>query len=103
MKKYNVFKVLIITLLVAIVASFLIPQTKIGYSGLEKGVINPITLWDSVSCGLTSFSVFIASFVYILSIGILYSVLKKSEVYDAVITNTAAKFKKKGLFIIISV
>ena len=103
MKKYNVFKVLLLTLLVAIVISFLIPQSQLGYNGIEKGVINPITLWDSVSNGLTSFSVFIASFVYILSIGILYSVLKKSEKYDAVITNTAAKFKKKGVFIVISV
>ena len=103
MKKYNVFKVLILTLLAAIVVSFLIPQSQLGYSGIEKGVIHPITLWDSVSNGLTSFSVFISSFVFILSIGILYSVLKKSDKYDAVITNTAAKFKKKGLFIIISI
>ena len=103
MKKYNVFKVLLLTLLAAIVVSFLIPQSQLGYSGIEKGVINPITLWDSVSSGLTSFSVFVAQFVYILSIGVLYSVLKKSEKYDAAITNTAAKFKKKGLFIVISV
>ena len=103
MKKYNVFKVLMIALFVAIVVSFLIPQSQLSYSGVEKGQIHPITLWDSLSNGLTSFSVFISSFVYILSIGILYSVLKKTEKYDAVINNTAAKFKKKGLFIVISV
>ena len=103
MKKYNVFKVLLIALAVAIVLSFLIPQSTIGYSGIEKGKINPITLIDCVSNGLTSFSVFIASFIYILSIGIFYGVLKKSEKYDAVITNTAAKFNNKKVFVIISI
>ena len=102
MKKYNVFKVLFIALFAAIIFSFFIPQSQMGYGGIEKGLVNPITLVDTVSNTLTSFSVFIASFVYILSIGIFYSVLKNSEKYDDVITNTAAKFKKKGTFIVIS-
>ena len=103
MKKYNVFKVLFITTLVAMVCSFVIPQSQIGYTGIEKGEINPITFIDSISNGLTSFSVFIASFVYILSIGIFYAILKKSDKYEAVVNNTAAKFKNKKVFIIISV
>ena len=103
MKKYNVFKILFITTLVAILCSFVIPQSQIGYSGIEKGEINPITFIDSISNGLTSFSVFIASFVYILSIGIFYEVIKKSDKYEAVVNNTAAKFKNKKVFIIISV
>ena len=104
MKKYNVFKILLITFVVTIILSYLIPQSIIGYSGIEKGQISPITLIDSVSNGLTSFSVFIATFVFILSIGILYSILKKSEKYDAVINNTAVKFKNnKKVFLIISI
>ena len=103
MKKYNVFKVLLIALFAAIICSFVIPKSQIGYTGIEKGLINPITFVDSVSNGLTSFSVFIASFVYILSIGIFYAVLKKTDKYDEVITNTAAKFKNKKVFIIVSV
>ena len=103
MKKYNVFKVLLIALFVAIICSFLIPQSQIGYTGIEKGLINPITFVDSISNGLTSFSVFISSFIYILSIGIFYAVLKKTDKYDDVINNTAAKFKNKKLFIVISV
>ena len=103
MKKYNVFKVLLIALFAAIVCSFLIPKSQVGYSGIEKGLISPITFVDSISNGLTSFSVFVAIFIYILSIGIFYSVLKKTNKYDEVITNTAAKFKNKKVFIIISV
>ncbi|MBP3635733.1 MAG: hypothetical protein J6J17_04710 [Bacilli bacterium] len=106
MKKYNVFKVLLIAILASIIISFLIPQSIIGYSstGIEKGTISPITLVDSVSNGLTSLSVFISSFVYILCIGVFYAVIKKSGKYDDVINNTACKFKnKKGLFLVISI
>lgn len=105
MKKYNVFKVLLLALLAAIVVSFLIPSSTIGYSSsIEKGAINPINFVDSISNGLTSFSVFISAFVYILCIGVFYAVLKKSEKYDVVINNTACKFKNnKGLFLVISI
>ena len=103
MKKYNVFKVLLIALFGAIVLSFFIPQSTIGYTGIEKGEINPITLIDSISNGLTSFSVFIANFVYILAIGVFYAVVRKSGKYDAVLENTAAKFKNKNVFLIVSI
>lgn len=104
MKKYNVFKVLLIAALAAILVSFIIPQSQLSYTGITKGKINPITFIDSVSNTVTTFSVFIASFIYILSIGILYSVVKKSEKYDAIVNNVAAKFKnKKNIFIIVSV
>ena len=104
MKKYNVFKVLLFALLGAIIASFVLPKSQIGYTGIEKGVINPITFVDTISNGLTSFSVFIGNFILILSIGIFYSVLKKTEKYDVIINNTACKFKKnKKAFIILTV
>lgn len=106
MKKYNVFKVLLITILVSMVLSFFIPQSQIGYytGEIEKGVINPINFIDSISNGLTSFSVFIGSFIYILCIGVFYAVIKKSGKYDDVINNTAYKFKnKKGAFLVISI
>lgn len=103
MKKYNVFKVLLIAAFVAIICSFIIPQSQIGYTGIEKGLINPITFVDSISNGLTSFSVFIATFVYIISIGIFYTVLKKTDKYNDVMNNVAATFKNKKVFIIVSV
>ena len=104
MKKYNVFKVLLLALFGAIIVSFILPKSQIGYTGIEKGVINPITFVDTISNGLTSFSVFIANFILILSIGIFYSVLKKTEKYDAIINNTACKFKNnKKAFIILTV
>lgn len=106
MKKNNVFKVLLIAILATIVVSFLIPSSTVGYTttGIEKGTINPINFVDSISNGLTSLSVFVSAFVYILCIGVFYAVLKKSGKYDVVINNTACKFKNnKGLFLVISI
>ena len=106
MKKYNIFKLLLLVLAAAIIVSFLIPSSTIGYytSGIEKGTINPINFVDSISNGLTSFSVFISAFIFILSIGVFYAVLKKTGKYEAVINNTAVKFQnKKGLFLVISI
>ncbi len=104
MKKYNVFKVLIIALLAAILVSFFIPQSTISYSGIEKGEVNPITFIDTLSNGLTSISVFVESFVYILMIGVFYAVLKKTGKYEKVLNNTVAKFSnKRKAFVIISV
>lgn len=106
MKKYNVFKVLLLVLAIVMIVSFIVPSSTIGYytSGIEKGTINPINFVDSISNGLTSFSVFCSAFLFILSIGIFYSVLKKTNKYDIVVTNTAVKFKnKKGLFLVISI
>ncbi len=104
MKKYNVFKVLVIAMLAAIAISFLIPQSTIGYTGIEKGKINPITLIDLLSNGLTSLSVFVEAFVYILMIGVFYSVVKKTGKYEAVINNTAVKFKNnRKVFAIVSI
>ena len=102
-EKYNTFKVLLVTLFIAMVFSFIIPSSQLGYSGIEKGAIKPITFIDSISNSLTSFSVFILPFMYILSIGIFYAVLNKTGKYDDIINNTAAKFKNKKVFIIISV
>lgn len=41
MKKYNIFKVLLLVLAAAIIVSFLIPSSTIGYytSGIEKELL----------------------------------------------------------------
>lgn len=106
MEKYNIFKVLLLVLEAVIIASLLIPSSSIGYyiSEIEQGTISLITLIDSVSNGLTSMSVFVSTFMYILVIGVFYEILKKTGKYDVVITNTASRFKnKKGLFLVLSI
>lgn len=105
MKKYNVFKVLSIAILVTILLSFLIPSTSFdGYGSVTKGNINPVGFIDTFANSITSFSVFLNAFIFILCIGVFYGILHKTGKYDSVITNTAAKFEKnKTAFVIISI
>lgn len=105
MKKYNVFKILSITILLTIVLSFIIPQTSFdGYGNLTKGNINPVSIIDTFANGLTSLGVFLNVFIYILCIGVFYFILKKTNKYDELVNNTACIFKNnKVIFSIISI
>ena len=100
MKKYNLFKILGIVILLTVIVSYFVPGTVISYGQVSKDTIIPVALTDTFFNGLTSLSVFISSVVYILAIGIFYAVLAKTEKYDAYVTSTARKFaKRKPLFI----
>lgn len=105
MKKYNVYKIISISVIVTILLSFLIPSTTFdSYGNATTGNISPISLIDTFADGITSFSVFLSTFVFILCIGIFYGVLVKTGKYETVINNTAYKFKdKKSSFAIISI
>lgn len=104
MKKYNVYKIISISVIITILLSFLIPSTTFdSYGNASTGNINPISLIDTFANGITSFSVFLSTFVFILCVGIFYGVLIKTGKYETVINNTAYKFKdKKSVFVIIS-
>lgn len=104
MKKYNVYKIISISVIVTILLSFIIPSTTFdSYGNATTSNINPISLIDTFANGITSFSVFLSTFVFILCIGIFYGVLVKTGKYKTVINNTAYKFKdKKSTFVIIS-
>lgn len=104
MKKYNVYKIISISVIVTILLSFIIPSTTFdSYGNATTSNINPISLIDTFANGITSFSVFLSTFVFILCIGIFYGVLVKTGKYETVINNTAYKFKdKKSTFVIIS-
>lgn len=105
MKKYNVFKVIGISILISIVLSFLVPSTTFdSYGKASTGNINPVSFIDTFSNGITSLSVFLNTFIYILSIGVLYFVLNKTGKYKEIVNNTAYKFKdKKNVFVILSI
>lgn len=104
MKKYNVYKIISVLVIVTILLSFLIPSTTFdSYGNATTGNINPISLIDTFANGITSFSVFLSAFIFILCIGVFYGVLVKTGKYEPVINNTAYKFKdKKSSFVIIS-
>ena len=104
MKKYNVFKILTIVILLSMVLSYFIPGSSMGYSGIEKGTIMPVTFANLFSNGITTVSALITTIIWILVIGVFYFVLKKTGRYETLVENTASVFDtNRGLFIVITV
>ena len=104
MKKYNIFKVLTIVILLSMVLSYFIPGSEIGYGGIEKGTILPVTFANLFNNGITAVNALVATIVYILVIGVFYFVLKKTGRYETLVENTASVFDtNRGLFIVITV
>lgn len=104
MKKYNLYKILGIVILFTIIISYFVPGTVISYGEVSKDTILPVTLADTFFNGLTSLNVFVTTVLYIISVGIFYAILDKTEKYDAYVTSVARKFaKRKPLYIALTV
>ena len=104
MKKYNIFKVLTIVILLSVVLSYFIPGSSIGYAGVEKGTILPVTFANLFSNGITTVNALITTIIFVLVIGVFYSVLKKTERYETLVENTASVFDtNRAVFIVITV
>jgi len=104
MKKHNIFKILTIVVLLTMVLSYFIPSSSVGYTGLEKGTIMPVTFANMFSNGITAVNALVTTIIFVLVIGIFYFVLKKTERYEKLVENTASVFDtNRGLFIVITV
>ena len=104
MKKYNLYKILGIVILFTVIISYFIPGTTISYGSVSKDTIIPVTIADTFFNGLTSLSVFMSTIVYLLSVGLFYAILGKTEKYDEYITCVARKFaRRKSLYIVLTV
>ena len=104
MKKYNIFKVLTIVIILSMVLSYFIPGSSISYAGLEKGTIIPVTFANLFNNGITTVSALITTIIWILVIGVFYFVLKKTGKYETLVENTASVFDtNRGLFVVITV
>lgn len=104
MKKYNIFKVLTIVILLSMVLSYFIPASSIGYAGMEKGTIMPVTFANMLSNSITTVNALVTTILFVLVIGVFYFVLKKTGRYETLVDNTASVFDtNRGLFVVITV
>ena len=104
MKKYNIFKILTIVILLTMVLSYFIPGSEIGYGGIEKGTIMPVTFANLFNNGITAVNALVATIMYVLVIGIFYFVLRKTGRYETLVDNTASVFDtNRGIFVVITV
>lgn len=94
MKKHNLFKVLSITYLAAVLLTWILPQASYS-SSLEIGTRNPMGLYDIVMYFIYGLRAFAPVVLFVLAIGGLYGVLDKTEAYSKIVNTTIEKFKGK--------
>lgn len=101
MKKFNLFKVIGISVLVTLILTWFI--SSVNMSTGEKG-INPVGIFDFFNYLISSFSYFGTIGIFILVVGGFYGVLNKTGAYDKLIHDIAVKFRKnEKIFIILTI
>lgn len=101
MKKHSLFKMIGITILVAVVLTWIFPITYFGYS-LTEEARSQVGLFELFSYGPTIFYYFGSVIFYVLAIGGFYGVLHKVDGYRNLLDKIVEKFKgRENVFLII--
>lgn len=105
MKKYNLFKVLAITVIVTWILTLFIPSSYLDYSG--KVVTDSVSGLGIVGL-LSNLSISISYFngiaVFLIAVACFYAIISKLDVYNKFVDNTATTFKnKEGLLVTITI
>lgn len=104
MKKYNLFKVLAITVFVCWLLTLFIPGSYVDYNGtVTPNGIAGVGIWGILSNLSISISYFNGIAVFLIALACFYAVLNKVDVYNAFVSKTALLFKeRKGLLVSIT-
>lgn len=94
MKKYNLIKVLGITLLITWLLTFIIPASQIQEE-IVRGNITPFGIWNLLLNSLVSVTYFNTLGIYIVVIAILYGMLELIKQYNDICDKIAKAFKDK--------
>lgn len=96
MKKYNLLKVIAITIVVVWVLTLIIPGSYVDYSGkIVKDAISAKGVWGLLSDTNISISYFNGIAVFLIAISCFYGVLNKTESYNNFINKAVNKFSGK--------
>lgn len=105
MKKNNLFKVIIITFFIYVVATWLLPTGTYSGGAYTKADAIPVGLGNLFIYPITvlSTSVFVITGIIVLLIGALYGVLNRTGAYQNMVNATVKKFEgKEKVFLIIT-
>ena len=94
MKKHNTFKVVLITILVLMLLTWILPAAYYSNGYVDQGRVQ-MGLFDLFNYPITTISYFGYIAVYILGVGGLYGVLNKISAYRVFLDKLAATFKGK--------
>lgn len=101
MKKHSLFKMIGITIIVAVVLTWIFPITYFGYN-LTEEARSQVGLFELFSYGPTIFYYFGNVIFYVLAVGGFYGVLYKIDGYRNLLDKIANKFKgKESIFLAI--
>lgn len=101
MKKHSLFKMIGITIIVAVVLTWIFPITYFGYS-LTEEARSQVGLFELFSTGPVIMNYFGSVIFYVLAIGGFYGVLHHIDGYRNLLDKIVEKFKgKEKLFLVI--
>ncbi len=93
MKKHNLFKVVMIVLLLLVLGSWFIPSSSVTSGSIVSGEYNRTGIFQLFLYFLTAVVNFAPLMFYILIVGGLYGVLNKIPAYRKLLDTVVAKFK----------
>lgn len=99
MKRHNTIKVVLITLLVFMLLSWILPAAYFSGSYADQGRVQ-MGLFDLFSYPTTAISYFGYIAVFILVVGGFYGILNTIPAYRTLLDNTSKKFQKHGKLVI---
>lgn len=104
MKKNGLVKVAVISFLIFVVLSWIIPVGSYSSGTFTAGELSPIGIYDIVKIVLGIFGNYTIYGLIFLLIGALYGVMNKTGVYSNLVEGIAKKFKgKEKRFLIVSI
>lgn len=105
MKKYNLLKVLAITVFVAWLLTLFIPASYSDYSGnIVTDSVAAVGVWSLLSNLSISISYFNGIAIFLIAVACFYAVMNKLEVYKNFVSKVASMFENKsGLLVTITI
>lgn len=104
MKKYNLLKVIAITVLITWLLTVIIPGSYVGYTGeITKNAVASNGIWGLFSNLSISISYFNGIAVFLIAVACFYAVLNKISAYERFVNKVSSIFvEKKGLLVSIT-
>ena len=99
MKKHNTFKVVLITLLVMMLLTWILPAAYYSGTYVDQGRVQ-MGLFDLFTYPMTSISYFGYIAAFVLIVGGFYGVLNKIGAYRTMLDKLVAKFKGKEVVVL---
>ena len=102
MKKYNLLKVIAITVFVMFLLTLVVPGSYIGYTGeVETTGIAGLGIWGIFSNISISVSYFSAIAVFLIAVACFYGILDKLKIYKSFVKKVAEIFAEKERLLVI--